>query len=160
MHTEYNHITHTFVHILYFLSPLSPRQAVICSGHSWHRTHHRSSHINALFALMVADAGGWTDAAHTHGWHGQPPGAPLAKEDGRRAKKSPCQFTLVALGWCLILPKGFAVFSKDNPQNWQDDCIKMLLNYHFWETNIETLRGFWLPKTHSTEPPSLQSSDW
>lgn len=46
---------------------------------------------------MVAHAGGWTDAAHTHGWHGQPPGAPLAKEDGRRVKKSPCQFTLVAL---------------------------------------------------------------
>lgn len=112
MHTEYNHITHTFVHILYFLSPLSPRQAVICSGHSWHRTHHRSSHINALFALMVADAGGWTDAAHTHGWHGQPPGAPLAKEDGRRAKKSSCQFTLVALvvpdsskGVCCFFPR-------------------------------------------------------
>ena len=100
MKTEYNHITHTHtLSCIYctFLSPLSPRQAVICSGHSWHRTHHRSSHINALFALMVAHAGGWTDAAHTHGWHGQPPGAPLAKEDGRRVKKSPCQFTLVAL---------------------------------------------------------------
>jgi len=56
--------------------------------------------------------------------------------------------------WCLILPKGFAVFSKENPQNWQDDFVKMLLNYHFWETNIETGRGFWLPKTHSKDPPS------